>query len=353
VVGTACRFRPPTAAGTPPNRRSGWARSSPTSATPRPAAGVAGVNEGESRATARVHATDRLDLRAHLREQHRHGGRGAHHHRRFPTPAREPRTPGSSNPSGPAGAAPTQLTTKPLSCSPAAPDARREPIDQAGHHDQLRIASLVLLPFIAILIVISLIWSVLCLGTRSLRLRVLPHFLTDLGDLSIFVLMNMTSRVADCASAGSGDTLPAARPGACKWRGDEVSLRLGGRIGHGSSWRSWRRRRTRLCCVWMRSSDPGAGPDPEDAADAGPVTPSNAPTTTSGTAPPPCSPPSRSLPARSSGSASNGTATRSSWPSSNTSPRRCVTSRAPPPRRPPGSAVRKASCPPPTRRAST
>src|SRR5215211_4550487 len=31
-------------------------------------------------------------------------------------------------------------TTGPVSCSPAPPDARREPIDQAGHHSQLRIA---------------------------------------------------------------------------------------------------------------------------------------------------------------------------------------------------------------------
>ena len=31
-------------------------------------------------------------------------------------------------------------TTNPVSCSPAPPDARREPIDQAGHHAQLRLA---------------------------------------------------------------------------------------------------------------------------------------------------------------------------------------------------------------------
>ncbi len=35
-----------------------------------------------------------------------------------------------------------QPTTKPVSCSPAPPDARREPIDQAGHHGQRRIAAI-------------------------------------------------------------------------------------------------------------------------------------------------------------------------------------------------------------------
>jgi membrane protease YdiL (CAAX protease family) len=48
-----------------------------------------------------------------------------------------------------------------------------------------------LLPFILILIVISVAWSLLYLKTRSLRWPVLSHFLTDLGNLSIFVFMNM------------------------------------------------------------------------------------------------------------------------------------------------------------------
>jgi membrane protease YdiL (CAAX protease family) len=47
---------------------------------------------------------------------------------------------------------------------------------------------LALVPFIAIIIVISLTWSLLYLKTRSLRWPVLTHFLTDLGNLSI---MNM------------------------------------------------------------------------------------------------------------------------------------------------------------------
>jgi hypothetical protein len=40
----------------------------------------------------------------------------------------------------PGGDTETQPTTKPVSCSPAPLDARREPIDQAGHHGQMRIA---------------------------------------------------------------------------------------------------------------------------------------------------------------------------------------------------------------------
>ena len=50
---------------------------------------------------------------------------------------------------------------------------------------------LALLPFVAILIVISVVWSLLHLKTGSLRWPVLSHFLTDLGNLSIFVFMNM------------------------------------------------------------------------------------------------------------------------------------------------------------------
>jgi hypothetical protein len=48
-----------------------------------------------------------------------------------------------------------------------------------------------LIPFIIILIVISVLWSLLYLRTHSLRWPVLSHFLTDLGNLSIFVFMNM------------------------------------------------------------------------------------------------------------------------------------------------------------------
>lgn len=50
---------------------------------------------------------------------------------------------------------------------------------------------LALLPFIAILVVISVVWSLLYLRTRSLRWPVLSHFLTDLGNQSIFVFMNL------------------------------------------------------------------------------------------------------------------------------------------------------------------
>jgi transposase len=42
----------------------------------------------------------------------------------------------------PAGDIATLPTIRPVFCSPAPPDARREPIDQAGHHGQLRIAAL-------------------------------------------------------------------------------------------------------------------------------------------------------------------------------------------------------------------
>jgi hypothetical protein len=50
---------------------------------------------------------------------------------------------------------------------------------------------LMLVPFLSILIVLSLSWSLLYLKTKSLRLSVLSHFLTDLGNLSIFLFMNM------------------------------------------------------------------------------------------------------------------------------------------------------------------
>ena len=66
--------------------------------------------------------------------------------------------------------------------------------------------------------------------------------------------------------------------------------------------------------------DPGAGPDRSRCCRCSPGCPSGAPTTTSATAPPPCSPRWRSPPARSPRLSSHGTATRSSWPSSSRSP---------------------------------
>jgi len=50
---------------------------------------------------------------------------------------------------------------------------------------------LALVPFLIILIVLSLGWSLLYLKTKSLRLSILSHILTDLGNLSIFLFMNM------------------------------------------------------------------------------------------------------------------------------------------------------------------
>ena len=67
--------------------------------------------------------------------------------------------------------------------------------------------------------------------------------------------------------------------------------------------------------------DPGAGPDRADPADAARACRRSRPTTTSGTAPPPCSPRWRSPPARSPTPATRGTATRSSCASSSRSPR--------------------------------
>ena len=42
-----------------------------------------------------------------------------------------------------------------------------------------------------ILVALSLAWSVIYLRTKSLRLAILSHFLVDLGNLSIFVFMNL------------------------------------------------------------------------------------------------------------------------------------------------------------------
>ena len=48
-----------------------------------------------------------------------------------------------------------------------------------------------LIPFWIILIILSLAFSLLYLKTRSLRLPILSHFLSDLGNLSIFLFMNL------------------------------------------------------------------------------------------------------------------------------------------------------------------
>jgi uncharacterized protein len=50
---------------------------------------------------------------------------------------------------------------------------------------------LALVPFLIILVVLSFGWSLLYLKTRSLRLSILSHILTDLGNLSVFLFMNM------------------------------------------------------------------------------------------------------------------------------------------------------------------
>lgn len=50
-----------------------------------------------------------------------------------------------------------------------------------------------LIPFAAIVLFQGLVWSILFLRTRSLRLSIVSHALTDLGTLSIFTFMNMVS----------------------------------------------------------------------------------------------------------------------------------------------------------------
>jgi membrane protease YdiL (CAAX protease family) len=50
-----------------------------------------------------------------------------------------------------------------------------------------------LIPFWIILIILSLAFSLLYLKTRSLRLPILSHFLSDLGNLSIFLFMNLVT----------------------------------------------------------------------------------------------------------------------------------------------------------------
>ena len=48
-----------------------------------------------------------------------------------------------------------------------------------------------LIPFWIILVILSLSFSLLYLETKSLRLPILSHFLSDLGNLSIFLFMNL------------------------------------------------------------------------------------------------------------------------------------------------------------------
>lgn len=50
-----------------------------------------------------------------------------------------------------------------------------------------------LIPFWIILVILSLSFSLIYLNTKSLRLAILSHFLSDLGNLSIFLFMNMVS----------------------------------------------------------------------------------------------------------------------------------------------------------------
>ena len=50
-----------------------------------------------------------------------------------------------------------------------------------------------LIPFWIILVILSLAFSLLYLKTKSLRLPILSHFLSDLGNLSIFLFMNMVT----------------------------------------------------------------------------------------------------------------------------------------------------------------
>lgn len=52
---------------------------------------------------------------------------------------------------------------------------------------------LALLPFGIILLIISISYCLIYLKTKSLRLAIFSHFLSDLGNLSIFLFMNMVS----------------------------------------------------------------------------------------------------------------------------------------------------------------
>jgi membrane protease YdiL (CAAX protease family) len=48
-----------------------------------------------------------------------------------------------------------------------------------------------LIPFLLILVMLSLVYCLIYIKTKSLRLPVISHILTDLGNLSIFLFMNM------------------------------------------------------------------------------------------------------------------------------------------------------------------
>ena len=50
-----------------------------------------------------------------------------------------------------------------------------------------------LVPFLVILLLLSIVYSLLYIKTKSLRLSILSHVLTDLGNLSIFLFMNMVT----------------------------------------------------------------------------------------------------------------------------------------------------------------
>ncbi len=52
---------------------------------------------------------------------------------------------------------------------------------------------LALLPFFVILVALTLVLCLLYLKTKSLRLAILSHFLSDLGNLSIFLFMNIVT----------------------------------------------------------------------------------------------------------------------------------------------------------------
>jgi len=50
-----------------------------------------------------------------------------------------------------------------------------------------------LIPFWSIVVILALAFSLLYLKTKSLRLPILSHFLSDLGNLSIFLFMNIVT----------------------------------------------------------------------------------------------------------------------------------------------------------------
>ena len=50
-----------------------------------------------------------------------------------------------------------------------------------------------LVPFLVILLLLSFVYCLLYIKTKSLRLSILSHILTDLGNLSVFLFMNMVN----------------------------------------------------------------------------------------------------------------------------------------------------------------